>query len=147
MDLNKVVEDYVMGTLEADKLPGIAAEALAAGLDSPSLWKLASVLETDDKNVSRLFIQSLHELGIRIPTPCEVGKARAVRIARDVVSGAVPPYEGAKLIWSDIYVQFPELTELLGLVGSASEYEDDVVHREEYAQSIIDECRLLIDNR
>lgn len=144
MEFDEITARFVLSALPADELPAVAADALGAGYDSPSLRELAGAVGADAERLRNLFKQSLYELGIAVPSPSEAGLTLARRIARDIARGAVTPYDGAKQIWTRIYTRFPQLTELRPFVGFASEYEDDETHRDDYARLIIEESQNLL---
>lgn len=141
MPLNADIEKYVLGSLLSDDLPRVALEALEAGYDSPSLRQVAGASGADPRDINDLFIRALTELRIQMPSPADAALSLARQIAGEVVQGTISPYEGARRIWFDVYVRFPELTRLRPFVGLASEYEDDELHREKYSATIMEECR------
>jgi hypothetical protein len=144
MDLPEIIGMYVLGTLPSDAVPTAAADALAAGYDSPTLRQLASADPHDRYEIERLLKKTLAELGIQMPAPPDAALSFAKRIAAKIVSGAISPYDGAKQIWGKAYTHFPQLTELRPFVGMASEYELDKQHRVQYSQDIIDESKKLL---
>jgi hypothetical protein len=144
LEIAHIVERYVLGVFPVNDLPAVAMKALDAGFDSPSLPQLAGSQGADSDDIKRLFHKILSELDIKMPSQVEAGLSMACDIARDILKGAITPYEGAKQIWWDIYTRFPQLTELRGFVGFASEYEDDDRHRQEYSRLIVEECKELL---
>lgn len=143
MELNKIIARYVLGLLPVDELPTIALDAIQAGYDSPSLRQLAGTGENDTEESHGLFAKAIRELKLPVPTPAEAGLTLARNIASEVLSGAIVPYEGAKRIWDQVYTRLPELKQLRPFVGLASEYEDDIAHRDEYARRIVEKCEIL----
>lgn len=91
---------HTVGDLSPEELPGLAADALARGLDSPSLRALA-IQNPDDVRDSRdLLLRTLEELDI---VPLEVDDAlwRLVRVtAAAIVDESLSPMEGADWIRS-----------------------------------------------
>jgi hypothetical protein len=144
VDLTSLAEDFALGELLTSDMPDTAMRLLEAGYDSPSLRRLAGSQAHESEPIAKLLTKSLDELGVRVPSPPEAGLAIARRIAGDVVRGSMTPYEGARRIWRDVYTRFPELAQLRSFVGLASEYEDDEMHRDEYSQDIVEECRRLV---
>jgi len=139
-----ILARHVLGFLAVEELPRIALDAILAGYDSPSLRQLAGTSEHDKEEANRLFAKSIRELGFQVPPASEAGLTLARNTAREVLSGAITPYDGAKLIWDRVYTRLPELKQLRLFVGLASEYEDDIKHRGEYDRQIIEECRSLV---
>jgi hypothetical protein len=145
MEMDQAAEMYAIGIISAEDLRATAASALEGGYDSPTLRRLAAAEEDDMDEIRRLFVRSLDELGIQLLSPPEAGLAFARRIARQMISGAVAPYDGARRIWAAIYTRFPQLKELTPFVGLASEYEDDKQNRDEYSRQILAESQKLLE--
>lgn len=133
-----------MGRLPSEELPGIAADALENGYDSPSLRQLAGAAGQTGNQLRVLFLKAARELNLTVPPPAEAGLLLAKGIAREVLEARLEPYKGAKRIWSEVYTSFPELKELLPFVGCASEYEDDEAGMDYYAGIIVEECKKLL---
>jgi len=141
MEIHDYANVFVLSMLSTDDMLKIVMCAIESGFDTPSLWQLAGLENPDAETVKRLFSKIFDELGIPLPSPPEAGRSMARRIAQDVINNTITPYEGAKRVWQDIYTRFPELDELRGLVGFASEYEDDINHQEEYSLLILNEFK------
>lgn len=144
MTLPEVVDKYVLGMFLIDDLPQIAIDLVKKGYESPSLRELAGLQVDDSEVIRNLFLMSLEELGMKVPSITEAGLSTARRIANDILIGSVTPYEGAKNIWEDIYTKYPDLTRLKPFVGMASEYEDDEEHRKEYIEDIVKEAKKFV---
>ena len=145
MQLDEAIVKYVLGLLPATNLPAVGVQALEAGYDSPSLRQLAGIGGDDPDVARKLFIRSVQEIGLIVPTPAEAGLCVARAIAGEVLTGAVTPYEGAKRIWDEICTRFPDIAELTPFIGLASEYEDDEQHRDSYSRRIVERCRGLME--
>jgi hypothetical protein len=116
-----------------------AASRIAEGDATESLFRLASLPpDTDANDVETLLSDALHELGqLPISDDKVAGTLVAQRLARDIVRGSIAPYEGAKQIWIDVARRVEDLEPTLRpLIGLASEWEDDNVHRQEYDEDI-----------
>lgn len=144
MKLFYAIDLFVLELLPVEDIREVALHAIESGFDSPSLYHLADSQNTDSETTKRLFCKALNELRISMPSPAEAGLSVARRIAHDIIQNTITPYEGAKRIWRDIYTRFPELVELRGFVGFASEYEDDVKHQDDYACLIVKECKCFL---
>jgi hypothetical protein len=145
MNWKEITAKYVLGLLSSDDLAAIGMEAIVVGYDSPSLRQLAG-RSGDSEETDKLFLRTMRELNVKIPLMSEAGIQVARHIARDILAKKIQPYEGAKQIWDIVYTRLPELKELRPFVGLASEYEDDVQHREAYSLDIISECEKLLKN-
>jgi hypothetical protein len=99
---------------------------------------------SDGEEAARLFVKSLSELGIEVPSESEAGMSVSKAIAQDVLSGELGPYEGARQIWGKVYIHNPDLKALTVFVGLASEYEDHLEDGDAYLAEIEKECRLLV---
>jgi hypothetical protein len=144
MSFEYVIVAYVLGYVPAEELPNAAAEALGVGLDSPSLRQLAGAQGDNSEAIIRLLHRAASELSMTIPSVAEAARMYAKRIARDILAATVSPYEGARHLWQ-VYVRCP-VDKLRPFVGLASEYEDDMKHRDEYARLIMEESRRLSES-
>ena len=145
MNLNLLAAKYRLGLIAVSDLPQIGVNALASGFDTPSLCQLAGDSGSDSDESRRLFEKSLSELGIPVPTPDEAGMSVSKSIALEVVSGELGPYEGARRIWSRIYIHNPHLKALTVFVGLASEFEDHPENGDAYLAEIEKQCRMLVN--
>lgn len=145
MNLHLLAAKHRLGMLPTNELPQIGIAALEAGFDTPSLCQLAGQDSSDSEETRRLFVKSLSELGIELPSESEAGMSVSKDIAEDVLSGELGPYEGAKQIWAKVYIHNPSLKALTVFVGLASEYEDHPEDGDAYLAEIEKECRLLVD--
>jgi hypothetical protein len=97
----------------------------------------------------RFIIQTgLRELGISI-NRSSAGLVLATHYARQIISGSVTPYDGARNIWWNVANRFMQEKEIWNqlriFVGLASEYEDYPPGRPEFEKQIRDEAKNLID--
>ena len=143
MNIDTILAKHALGLMPVGELTSIAVDAIQAGYDSPSLRQLAGTNEHDTEEVHRLFAKAILELGLRVPPAAEAGLTLAQAIAKEVLAGVVTPYEGAKRIWDQVYTRLPELKQLKPFVGLASEYEDDIEHRDDYSRQIFQKCESL----
>lgn len=132
-----------LGMLFTKELPQIGLAILGAGSDTPSLRRLAGEDGSDCEESRKLFVKSLFELGIEVPSESEAGMIISKAIAQDVLSGNLGPYEGARKIWS-VYAHNSGLKALTVFVALASEYEDHPENGDAYLAEIEKECRLLV---
>jgi hypothetical protein len=144
LPVKAALDRYALGMILADDLPSIGVQALEDGYDSPSLRELAGTSGSDCGRIRDLFSKAIKELKLSLPTPAQAGLSLAKAIAMDVQNGTVTPYCGAERIWREVYIRFPELSQLLAFVGYASEYEDDEKNRDYYARMILEECKVLL---
>jgi hypothetical protein len=89
VELEKIAESFVLGTLYVETIPSWATDALLAGYDSPSLRQLAGTDVVDHQEIRDLFQDSLRELGVSLPSPSEAGLSKAKEIADEIVRGVV----------------------------------------------------------
>lgn len=112
----------------------------SAGRRPDALGKLASRLE-----VHELVLQLVQELWLDPVDDHQAGLEVAKRLAQQILGGSVAPAEGARRIWWDISRRSPLLEEQLQpFRGLASEWEDDLAHRDEYERDIVEEARCLL---
>src|SRR5437879_6438820 len=84
-----------LGLLRSAELPRVAMEALAQGLDSPALRRLAGELKPTASECEPQFRQALSQLSIPLPTR-EAARLIVARYnAMQIVNGLISPYRGA----------------------------------------------------
>ncbi|MFB7949945.1 hypothetical protein ACFC6L_34135 [Kitasatospora phosalacinea] len=94
---------YREGVVRPEDLPMIAAEALAAGLDSPALRELAGLprnAASDD--VHDACAQALAECGLALPDPATARRHALRRLAVRLLDGPVDPAELAGEEWWEL---------------------------------------------
>lgn len=135
---------FVVGEIPAESLPDIATQALVREVDSPSLRELAGLRRNEVREAADLFLSSLTELGLALPTRDEA-LWRLVRMtAARVVSGEVPPYQGALWIWTRAAHEVEEEGDLRIFIGLASERQDHPDAGNEIDAQIVDAARELL---
>src|SRR5258705_273962 len=106
MDLNSTEARFVLELITTDRLPGIATDLLASGIESKSLVRLSSLCAYEMVDAQALFSRALNELGRG-----RMSKEAALRqFTKDaciqMLKGEIAPYAGAKLIWN-VYRKLP----------------------------------------
>src|SRR5580704_16701215 len=112
MNLQEMLEAYVLGHLSKDELPTIGSRAIEEGYDSPTLYDLAASEGQETGRITKLFSKTLEELRLDLPTEKRAAISWAKRIATKVVEYRLSPYSGARQIWTEIYCRFPHIDEL-----------------------------------
>jgi hypothetical protein len=118
------------GVQVTEELPWIAADALARGLDSPYLRRAAGATASDVREARDLFVEALGELGYTLVDEQPALWQVIRETCRQIVSGDVEAYAGARQIWSWSH-RFEKEGDLRTFVGLASEWEDHPAHRSE----------------
>jgi hypothetical protein len=144
--LEIAIAQFVLGDLLPEDLPPLGQQLLCDNFDSPSLRQLAASSGDDSEAIVRRFRAAMDELGVAVPPPSGAGLVIARSIAEQILAGQIAPHDGARRIWWDIYIRFPQLKQLTVFVGLASEYEDDEQNREYYATLIVESARELLTN-
>ncbi|GAA1218122.1 hypothetical protein GCM10009665_05020 [Kitasatospora nipponensis] len=104
--LGEVACRYRADEIDPADLPMIAAEALAAGLDTPTLCELAGLPRTaDTREIRDAFEQALHESGIELPTPLLARRHALRRLAARLVDGEPAPAVLATGDWWETEVE------------------------------------------
>ncbi|HVC78161.1 MAG TPA: hypothetical protein VND96_16745 [Candidatus Micrarchaeaceae archaeon] len=144
-NLRLVAAKTMLDTAGADALTAEAARALQAGMDSPSIRRLAGMTGEESDEVRTVFGSALRELGIESPTPREAAMLVAAEVALRITQGLISPYDGAKEIWN-IVRKLPRehLSELDTFVYGASEWEERPEDRMSFAAGIMDAARDLV---
>lgn len=132
------------GDLASEELPMIAAQALAEGLDSPSLRELAGLSRGEYREARELLFQVVDELGLPKLPDCDQAVWEMVgSYARRIVSGAVAPVDGAHAIaWYAGSLGFPG--SLATFAFLADLWEDNVVERAQLEQDIVREAEAML---
>ncbi|MEU9036314.1 hypothetical protein AB0D45_15610 [Streptomyces sp. NPDC048352] len=93
---------YQAGEVWPEDLPMIAAEALAAGLDTPTLCELAGRPRHDDaRDLRDAFEQALSESGIRLPGRGRARRHALRRAAARLLDGDVTAADLATGDWAE----------------------------------------------
>ena len=92
-----------------------------------------------------LIERALRELGKEPLDLSAAGLSSATLLCKQIVAGTISPYEGAKNIWR-IYNRCGMPQSLARFVGCASEWEDDVDHRDHYDKLIIEAAKKFLLN-
>jgi hypothetical protein len=96
-ELELLAARWTSGEIYPEKMPGIAADLLEAGLDSPSLRRLAGeMLVQRIADVQEMVEKMFRQLGVNLPGSDADAKVLSTRqIAREVIAGAVNPWKAA----------------------------------------------------
>jgi hypothetical protein len=135
MDLNSVTAEWYLGPYPPEKMPMLAVWALEHGFDGPALRELAGCTTATYSDEVSLIERALRELGKEPLDLSNAGQLLATLLCQQIVSGKTSPYEGASRIWS-IYNRRGSPKSLIPFVGFASEWEDDLGHRDDYDKLI-----------
>lgn len=144
MSLERIAKLFVFGSQPAGELPSLAMQAMVDGFDSPSLLKLACAEGADPYELRSLFLRSLEELGIALPSESDSSRFVALETAEAVLAGTLSPREGA---WRFREIESPrwDWNDRLGrLKFLASLDEEDYEAPEDYPADILEECRLFL---
>jgi hypothetical protein len=133
-----------IGEQSSEELPMLAAEALARGIDSPSLREAAGVPNSEVREARDLFVVALSELGIAVPNVDDALWRLVRHVATQIVDGRIAPYEGASWIWHHAYHRVEREGDLRVFVGLASEWDDQPNARPNYERQIIDEAEIVL---
>ncbi|WP_412079498.1 hypothetical protein ACLF6K_38785 (plasmid) [Streptomyces xanthophaeus] len=124
--LGEVACRYQADEIRPEDLPMIAAEALAAGLDTPTLCELAGwPRNADARDIRNAFEQALSESGIELPDRGLARRHALRRLAARVVAGEVAPADLAKDDWWEMEVETAEEQSFVSLIpqcGCCIEY-------------------------
>jgi|HubBroStandDraft_6_1064221.scaffolds.fasta_scaffold06098_4 hypothetical protein len=140
MDLNSVTAEWYLGLYPPEKMPILAVWALEQGFDGPALRELAGCTTATYSDEGDLIERALRELGKEPLDLSNAGQLLATLLCQQIISGKTSPYEGASRIWS-IYNRCGSPKSLIPFVGFASEWEDDLGHRDHYDKLIGEAAR------
>ncbi|MFF3404410.1 hypothetical protein ACFYW6_39115 [Streptomyces sp. NPDC002659] len=126
MSLHEAAWRYQAHEICPEDLPMIAAEALAAGLDTPTLCELAGwPRNADTRDIRDAFEQALSESGIELPGPSLARRHALRRLAARLVDGQITPAELATDDWWETEVETTEERSFVSLIpqcGCCIEY-------------------------
>jgi len=145
MDLDSLVAEWYLGLYPPEKMPLLAVWALEQGFDGKALRELAGLTTATCSNERGLIESALCELGKEPLDLSGAGRLLAILLCQEIVSGNTGPYEGAARIWS-IYDRCGRPQSLIPFVGFASEWEDDLDHREHYNKLIVEAAKKFLQN-
>ncbi|MCW3819876.1 hypothetical protein ONA91_36110 [Micromonospora sp. DR5-3] len=144
IDMRDVGVRVLAGDLASEELPMIAAQALAEGLDSPSLRELAGLSRGEYREARELLYQVVDELGLpNLPDADQAVWEVVGSYARRIVSGAVAPVNGAHAIASHAgSLGFPG--PLATFAFLADLWEDNLAERVQLEQDMVREAAALV---
>jgi hypothetical protein len=134
-----------VGLQPSEDLPRIASDALARGVDSPSLRAAAATSSRDVRDAAEYFKEALSELGYEAPDEQEALWRLACQTAEAIVQGDIAPAEGADWIWRNIANRMTETGDLRIFIGLASVLEDHPGDKIELERQIVENARDLLD--
>jgi hypothetical protein len=145
MNLDSIVAEWYLGLYPPEKMPMLAAWALEQGFDGAALRELAGRTNATYSDERGLIERALRELGREPLDLSNAGRRLATLLCQQIVSGTTSPYQGASRIWA-IYDRCGMPKSLIPFVGFASEWEDDLEHRDHYDKLIAEAAEKLLRN-
>ena len=146
MNLDYVIAEWSLGLYPPERMPVLALWALEAGFDGPALRELASLGNPTRSGEEALIERALRELGKEPLDPISAGRSLVLLLCNEIVSGKISPYEGARRIWSaSNCCGMPK--SLNPFIGYASEWEDDLAHRNHYDKLIIQAATQMLQKK
>lgn len=144
--LQLIASKMALDLILPEELIRAGVDALEDGLDSKTLRILAGLNETQIDEAGTTFDRALVELNIHKPSKREAVLQLTRETARDILSGKISPYEGAKRIWRLSLHIDEHLPELDTYVYGASEWEDRPEDRHIFEEGIIIAARDLLES-
>jgi hypothetical protein len=139
--------ELLMGLVTPEEVVRWASELITEVSRPSALVDLASTVSPRESDVNNSLRHLIAELG---GAPLGLADAALIvsrRIAKDISSGNVAPYDGARVLWWTIRRRAPEIESLLRpFVGLASEWEDHPSARPQYEQSIREAAQVLLES-
>jgi hypothetical protein len=132
---------WVLGMLPTEDLPDLAADAIAQGIKSVALVKLAECSSQESQEIEQLFDNFLTQKG------GSMAKMHALKLCAKVVSqqileSKVTAQDGAKEIWrATLKARIDGFHELDAFIYAASEMEDRPQDRNLFEKAIMEEAR------
>jgi hypothetical protein len=141
--LSLAASKRVLGLLLPEDLPLAAMEALEDGCDSPALRILAGLTRSEVDEAGSLFVQSLVEAGLTMPTRRVAALDVAREVARNILSGSTSPRDGSESISRMASQLSPRehLPQLDTFLYADSEWDDRPHDRELFEKGIVAAAR------
>jgi hypothetical protein len=131
----------------SEKLPEVATEALVRGVDSPLLRELAGGPTDDHQDLRDLFVATMAELGLPVPTREDAIWERVYGWAAEMVAGTLDPYEASSSIGLFGWDKLGRPQELHDFEWFARLWDADPDHGPELAKAMLREARALLERR
>lgn len=148
MNLEVAESMWVLGLLDSDLIPGIATEALMAGIDSPLLRQLAGLEQNELQDSDQLFRKTLLELGKGHLTKNQAVMNYAIFISEQIVAARENPYEGARKIWkATLKLDDRNFHDLDAFLYAASEFPSRPEDQGFFSAEIIKEAKRLLEEK
>jgi hypothetical protein len=131
MDIKNITSQFVLGQISAHELTSVAETFLQEGHESPSLIAMLTEDSPYSEDNKHLFKKALSEIEFPFPSKNEAAMTLACKIAGEIVSGKISPYEGSMSIWKEV-IDFidPIPDELWPFKSNASLIEDCITDTE-----------------
>ncbi|MEV4489623.1 hypothetical protein AB0K04_05835 [Micromonospora coxensis] len=144
IDMRDVGVRVLAGDLASEELPMVAAQALAEGLDSPSLRVLAGLSRGEYREARELLDQVVDELGLpELPDEDQAVWEVVVSYARRLVSGGIVPVDGAHAIAAyGGSLEFPEPLATIAFLVDL--WEDNAAERAQLEQDMAREAEAML---
>jgi len=155
MDLELAASFWALQLLRSEELPGIAVDALEAGVDAPALRILAGERSREARELDPLFEKVLEELKFEVPTRQVAMMTAAKHYAGKIVSGDWSPYQGTSAICNLCWHEDAPraLTVFVGLLSEYGDFEYRAKHDSEAGrilseidQQIVAEARAILEH-
>lgn len=115
--LGEVACRYQADEIFPEDLPMLAVEALAAGLDTPTLCELAGLpRNADTRDIRDMFKQALSEAGIEPPEPGLAQRHALYRLAKRLIKGEIAPTGLVRGDWWEPEVETAEERSFVSLI-------------------------------
>lgn len=144
MDLDLVEARWRLGVFPPEGLPEVARRLLEEGADGPAIRALAELRSPTRARAGSLFEDLLDGLDRRPMARERAGELVARSLAAKIVSGELPPDEGARRIAWDVWDRCRDLGHLGVFVTLAEKHETGREHRDLIEEGIRREARRLL---
>lgn len=135
---------FCLGKLSKKQITEVARTEFKVWPKSPALKRLASLPNVSSEKAIELFGKAMIELKIKgFKNKRAAGIWLASNIAQKIIEGSIDPYEGARKIWTEIWLESGNPKELSGFVSLADDYEDTFPPNPEILKEIVKNARRL----
>lgn len=135
-DVSRLSALRFLGMVGPDEVVDWATRAMAEGDGSETTAKLADLPSTSSDEIDAQLTKLAGELDVPEMTEARAGLLIAAGIARELGVGLRQPIDAAREIWRLANLAPSAEPRLRVFIGLASEWEDDLEHRDLYEEEI-----------
>lgn len=135
-----------VGLVACEQYPGIAADLLVDGYDSPALRELAGYPRNDPRGLHDLWFQVRDELGKPLEDDSLARRVLVRHWLQRIVDGTLDPYTGATLILGLAWFALGQPTILNPLLADRDFWEELPEQRDKIQCDLLADARIILES-